>query len=214
VPHDAALIDLLGALAYGELTAFDRLAEDARMAPTLSGRAALAQMAAVEIGHYRLLADRLESLGAVPEEAMAPFAPALDGFHAMTVPADWLEGLVKAYVGDGFAADFYREVAEFMDADTQSLVVDVLEDMGHAEFAVAHVRSATESDPAVAGRLALWGRRLVGEALVQAQRVAVDRDALARMIVGGIGDLAAIGELLARLTQRHSERMEALGLTP
>jgi hypothetical protein len=50
--------------------------------------------------------------------------------------------------------------------------------------------------------------------LVQAQRVAVDRDALARMIVGGIGDLTAIGELLARLTQRHSERMEQLGLTP
>jgi hypothetical protein len=77
---------------------------------------------------------------------------------------------------------------------------------------VAHVRAATESDPAVAGRLALWGRRLVGEALVQAQRVAVDRDALARMIVGGIGDLSKVGELLARLTQRHSERMEALGL--
>ena len=59
VPDDAALIDLLGALAYGELTAFDRLAEDARMAPTLSGRAALCEMAAVEIGHYRLLADRI-----------------------------------------------------------------------------------------------------------------------------------------------------------
>jgi hypothetical protein len=40
----------------------------------------------------------------------------------------------------------------------------------------------------------------------------VDRDALARLIVGGIGDLAAVGELLARLTQRHGERMAALGL--
>ena len=76
MPDDAALIDLLGALAYGELTAFDRLAEDARMAPTLSGRAALAGMAAIEIGHYRQLAQRLASLGVVPEEAMAPFAPA------------------------------------------------------------------------------------------------------------------------------------------
>jgi hypothetical protein len=47
---------------------------------------------------------------------------------------------------------------------------------------------------------------------VQAQRVAVDRDALARLIVGGTGDLAEVGALLARLTQRHSERMSALGL--
>jgi hypothetical protein len=171
-------------------------------------------MAAAEFGHYQVLHERLDSLDVDPTEAMAPFVGPLDAFHDSTAPADWLESLVKAYVGDGFAADFYREVAEFMDDETQSLVVDVLEDMGHGEFAVAHVRSATETDPAVAGRLALWGRRLVGEALVQAQRVAVDRDALARMIVGGIGDLTAIGELLARLTQRHSERMEQLGLTP
>ena len=37
----AAVVDLLAALAYAELTAFDRLAEDARLAPTLGGRAAL-----------------------------------------------------------------------------------------------------------------------------------------------------------------------------
>jgi 1,2-phenylacetyl-CoA epoxidase catalytic subunit len=43
---EQAVIDLLGVLSYAELTAFDRLAEDARLAPTLDGRAALAQMAA------------------------------------------------------------------------------------------------------------------------------------------------------------------------
>jgi hypothetical protein len=207
-----AVVDLLGVLAYAELTAFERLAADASMAPTLADKAALGAMAVAEFDHYQVLHDRLESLGVDSNEAMAPFVGPLESFHEQTTPADWLEGLVKAYVGDGFAADFYREVAELMDEETQSLVVDVLDDTGHAEFAVAHVRSATESDPAVAGRLALWARRLVGEALVQAQRVAVDRDALARLIVGGVGELAAVGELLARLTQRHSERMEKLGL--
>ena len=62
------------------------------MAPTLSGRAALSEMAAVEIGHYRLLADRLTDLGANPEKAMTPFVAALEGFHAMTAPSTWLEG--------------------------------------------------------------------------------------------------------------------------
>jgi hypothetical protein len=209
-----AVVDLLGVLAYAELTAFERLAGDATLAPTVADKAALGAMAVAEFGHYQVLHDRLESLGVDSTEAMEPFVEPLNAFHDQTTPADWLEGLVKAYVGDGFAADFYREVAELMDDETQALVVDVLDDTGHAEFAVAHVRSATESDPAVAGRLALWARRLVGEALVQAQRVAVDRDALARLIVGGVGDLAAVGELLTRLTQRHSERMEALGLQP
>jgi tRNA-(MS[2]IO[6]A)-hydroxylase (MiaE)-like len=207
-----AVVDLLGVLAYAELTAFERLAGDASLAPTLADKAALGAMAAAEFGHFQVLHDRLASLGVDSTVAMDPFVGPLDAYHDSTPPADWLESLVKAYVGDGFAADFYRELAEFMDDSTKSLVADVLDDTGHAEFAVAHVRSATEADPAVAGRLALWGRRLVGEALVSAQRIAVDRDELARLIVGGVGDLAAVGELLARLTQRHSERMEALGL--
>ena len=107
----SAVVDLLGVLAYAELTAFDRLAEDARLAPTLAGRAALARMAAAEIGHHGRLTDRLTELGADPAAAMAPFVAALDAFHEGTRPSTWLEGLVKAYVGDGLAADFYREIA-------------------------------------------------------------------------------------------------------
>src|SRR3954467_1064348 len=96
-----SVIDLLGVLAYAELTAFDRLAEDARMAPTLDGRAALARMAAAEIGHHVRLTERLGALGVEPATAMAPFVRALDTFHESTRPKTWLEGLVKAYVGDG-----------------------------------------------------------------------------------------------------------------
>jgi hypothetical protein len=207
-----ASVDLLGVLAYAELTAFERLAVDASLASSLADKAALGAMAVAEFGHYQVLHERLAAIGVDSTVAMAPFVGPLDAFHDSTTPADWLESLVKAYVGDGLAADFYREVSELMDDGTQSLVGDVLDDTGHAEFAVAHVRAAIDADPAVAGRLALWARRLVGEALVQAQRVAVDRDALARLIVGGAGDLTAVGEMLARLTQRHSERMGQLGL--
>jgi hypothetical protein len=211
-----AVIDLLGVLAYAELTAFERLAADASLAPTIADKAALGGMAVAEFGHFQVLHDRLDSLGVDPAVAMEPFVGPLDAYHDSTTPADWLEGLVKAYVGDGFAADFYRELAEFMDDATQSLVVDVLDDTGHAEFAVAHVRSATEADPAVAGRLALWGRRLVGEALSQAQRVAADRDALTSLLTGTVDrpglDLAAVSRMFSRLIENHTRRMATLGL--
>ena len=61
--------------------------------------------------------------------------------------------------GNGFAADFYREVAAFVDADIRALVHRVLADEGHADFVVEKVRAAIAADPRVAGRLALWGRR-------------------------------------------------------
>ncbi|GHJ35810.1 hypothetical protein Sm713_14190 [Streptomyces sp. TS71-3] len=213
--YRAAVVDLLGALAYGELAAFERLAEDAKLAPTLADKAALAKMASAEFQHFEQLRDRLSAIGAEPTEAMEPFVAALDGFHRQTAPSDWLEGLVKAYVGDSIASDFYREVAARLDTDTRSLVLAVLDDTGHASFAVEKVRAAIESEPRVGGRLALWGRRLMGEALSQSQRVVADRDALSTMLVGGISDgfdLAEVGRMFSRITEAHTKRMAALGL--
>src|SRR5262245_13573935 len=40
-----AVVDLIGAIAYSELSAFERLAEDSQLAPTLEDKAALAAMA-------------------------------------------------------------------------------------------------------------------------------------------------------------------------
>lgn len=212
----AAVVDLLGAVSYGELSAFDRLAEDAKMAPTLADKAALAQMAATEFSHFRRLCDRLEELGSDPIAAMEPFVTAFDAFHARTAPADWLEGLVKAYVGDGLAADFYREIAAMLDAPTRTVIVESLADAGQSAFVVDRVGRAIAEDHRVAGRLALWGRRLMGEALSQAQRVAAERDALTALLAGGVDrpglDLAAIGRLFTRLTENHTRRMETLGL--
>lgn len=214
--YRAAIIDLFGVLAYGELTAFERLAADAAMAPSIDDKAALAGMATAEYRHFTVLRDRLIELGVDPQDAMAPFRRALEDFHAQTAPSDWLEGLVKAYVGDGIGTDFYREISNFVDAHSRALVVSVCDDMGQSAFIVERVRAAIKQDPRAGGRLALWGRRLVGEALSQAQRVAAERDALSTLLVGGVdrpgADLAEIGRMLARLTDNHARRMAAMGL--
>ncbi|NUT40579.1 MAG: hydroxylase, partial [Thermoactinospora sp.] len=160
------VVDLLGVLAYAELSAYARMTEDATsLAPSLADRAALSELAVAEYAHFRLLRDRLAELGADPEEAMSPFVAALDAWHAQTSPADWLQALVKTYVGDGIALDFYREAARHLDPSIGKLVDEVLVDEARSEFAVDRVRAGIEADPSAGGRLALWARRLVGEAL-------------------------------------------------
>lgn len=215
---DQSVTDLLGVLAYGALTAFARVAQDADLAPTVVDKAGLGRIAVAEFAHFETLVARLKQVGADPEQAMTPFVHAVDSFHARTAPSDWLEGLVKAYVGEGIVTDFYREIATFVDAGTRDLVHEVLADTGRAEFVERAVVAAIERDPRVAGRLALWGRRLVGEALSQAQRVAADRDALAELLVSGDGrggaDLLEIGRMFSRITEAHTARMARLGLTP
>jgi tRNA-(MS[2]IO[6]A)-hydroxylase MiaE-like protein len=216
VPYREGAIDLLGIIAYGALAAFDRLAEDARLAPQLVDRVHMTMLAGQQVTHFERVRAHLAAQGTDVMSAMAPFEAAFTAFHTYTRPKDWLEGLLKAYVGDGFAADFYREVAAFVDADTRRLVHEVLADAGHADFVVERVRDAIETDPKVAGRLALWGRRLVGEALSQAQRVAADRDSLTSLLTGTVDrpgmDLAAISRMFSRLIENHTRRMKTLGL--
>ena len=214
--YRSGVIELLGALAYGEISACERIVDDARMAPDLATRVEVAMMAAAEFDHFIGLRDRLRSLGVDPYAAMEPFTRTFENFHRRTAPSDYLEGLVKMYVGDGLAADFYREIAAFLDPETRELIVETMSGTSHSDFVVEQVRGAIDADLRLAGRLALWGRRLMGEALSQAQALVAERDALSAVLVGRVDspgmDLTAIGRMFTRLTETHTERMNRLGL--
>ncbi|XTZ16109.1 ferritin-like fold-containing protein [Micromonospora echinospora] len=207
----SAVVDLLGLVALGELLAFDRMAADARLAPDLRRRAELSAMAAAEMVNYRRLADRITELGALPDDAMAPYVTALQAYHDSTEPKDWLEAVTKAYVGDAIADDFIRQIADALVEPDRQLVLDVLHESRYADFAAAEIRAAIEADPRVANRLSMWARRLVGEGLSQAGRVAAaDRGALTGLIARGEdGDPQ---KLFRKLTAAHTARMGAVGL--
>lgn len=215
--YRAGVVELLGLLCYGELSAVEQLNTDARDVEDLATKVAIQTMAAAEWEHFVKLRDRLVELGEDPYAVMESFRSTFGRFHERTRSSDWLEGLLKAYVGDGLAADFYREIAAFLDADTRQLILETMSQTGNSEFVVDRVREAIAADPKVAGRLALWSRRLMGEALSQAQRVVAERDALTALVVGGDDrpgtfDLATIGRMFARITEAHAERMSRLGL--
>ncbi|GAB3157754.1 ferritin-like domain-containing protein [Micromonospora sonneratiae] len=211
VPAEA-VVDLLGLVAYGQLLAFDRMAADARLAPDLPRRAALSEMAAAEITNYRRLADRLAELAVAPGDAMTPYVDALQAYHDSTEPRDWLEAVTKAYVGDAIADDFFREIAGFLTEPDRQLVLDVLHDSRYDDFAAQEIRAAIAADPKLANRLSMWARRLVGEGLSQAGRVASERIALTALIVAHSGDQAGVQALFKRLTVAHTARMAAVGL--
>ena len=78
---------------------------------------------------------------------MLPFVAQWDAYHASTRPRSWLESLVKAYLGDGLAADFYREIAGWLPGPTGALVQRVLADTGHSAFAEREVRAACAQQP-------------------------------------------------------------------
>ncbi len=211
-PDHPGVVDLLAVLAYGEISAFYRLAEEAQQSPTLQGKVALAKMAAAEMRHFRTAEDALTARGVDVYVAMAPFGAALDAYHASTNPSTWLESMVKAYVGDGIAADFYREIAAALPADIAETVREILADTGHSEFVVEEVRTAVAGSRQDRDRLVLWGRRLLGEAITQAQYVLAQREELMDLVIVASGDLNNIVALFDRMQDSHAERMATLGL--
>lgn|SRR6476660_5459447 len=217
--YDRFVADLFGVMAYGELSAFERLSSDARYSPTLHDRAVLGRIAVIEFQHYEIVSAKLAAMGVDVEDAMLPFQAAVDHFHERTRPADWYESLMKAYVVDTVSADFYHMVARYVDAETR----DVIEQIQSSEEATAVLRErlkeALADDPRLASRLALWGRRLLGEAVTQAQRVGYEHAFLSGLLTdaaSGTNDAAArelVRSLTTELAGNHSRRMVQLGLS-
>src|SRR5580693_7891809 len=150
--------ELFAVLAYGEVAAFYRLTDEARMAPDLRGRISMASMAAAEMNHYEVLHDALERRGVDVVSAMSKYVPALENYHRLTIPSTWLEALVKTYVGDALASDLYLEIADGLPDEAADVVRAALSETGHSQFVVAEVRAAVTASSKQRSRLALWSR--------------------------------------------------------
>lgn len=222
----ADAVDVLGLVASLEHRAFARLAADGAQAPTLEQSLALSRVAARCTERRDRVLARIDELGGDPVEALSRFDGLLDDFDARTSPSTWAESLLKAYVGYGVADDFCRLVAGGLDEASARLVREVLDDATHAELAVQQLDAAVAGDDVLSSRLALWGRRLVGEALGVVQRL-VQRPEVARVLDrarDGGGDDAGerpVGAttpqvpatVFNELTAEHTRRMSRLHLT-
>ena len=203
---------LFALLAYGEVAAFYRLTDEARMAPNLAGRINMAIMAAAEINHYEMLRDALAKRGVDIVPAMTKYASALENYHRLTMPSTWLEALVKTYIGDALAADFYLEIADALPDEAAGVVRAVLSETGHSQFVVAEVKAAVTASDKQRHRLALWSRRLLGEAITQAQYVLAEHDELVDFVVSSGEGLGRLTEFFGRLQETHNSRVRELGL--
>lgn len=165
------------------------MAVDSDLAPTLTLKSSMAGSAHTE--HAVLVPSKdMGARGIDAEAAMAPF-DAVRGLPRAHEAPGLIEGLVKAFVGDGIAKDFYREMSAFVDDETRAVMGLALDD--ERDPVVARRARHPENRPHGRRRLSPWGRRLLGEALSQAQAVAVERDAMSALLVGGGVDLAEVG---------------------
>jgi hypothetical protein len=136
---------------------------------------------------------------------------------------DWYEVVIKVYLTSGLLDDFYSRLSSGLDDDLQLEVEKALKDKTFEKFAKKALADAIAEDPVLGSRLAVWGRRLMGDVLLEL-RAAFDNRKLAHVPktktltveeenAVNLAAYAKLEPLISELTGSHSSRMEAIGLT-
>lgn len=160
-----ALVQVLGAIAYGELKAYELAREEADNAATPADRRRHRIVAAEELRHHKGFVGRLEAMGADPERAMRPFRAPLDRYHAYR-PADPVEAAVFAYLGEGVADDLLTWLRQVTDPETAAFIDGVIQDeVGHEAAAAADLKSVLDSEPGARLKAMAAAARMVGHML-------------------------------------------------
>lgn len=215
------LLPYLGQAAYLQLDAFESLSRAAGQAPSLSAKESISVAAARTIAKHQGLVAEIRRHNEDPTAVMEPFSAAIDAFQRVTRGADWQENLLGVYLTSGLLDDFFLQLAEGLPGDVGPRIAQLLGSDAGQPGIVAVLRDAIAHDPRLASRLALWGRRLIGDTLL------VARSALnASGNVGSTGSVSAgsgsvssesveqrIEPVFTELIAAHTRRMDALGLT-
>jgi len=188
-----------GAAAYAALAEFERLTALLPLAPGLADRMAVAEVIAQRYARYRELLERAGAAGD-PQPAMAAAAPAIEDALRRVESEDWWQALAAAVFGGALTEELFEimlgDQAGAAEPEQDGAASAGVEAKAADAWAAQRLRAALAEDPVLAARIAMWGRRLVGEAIVLAREFGGER----------------YPELADRLAASHARRLEDFGL--
>jgi rubrerythrin len=203
---DTALVKVLGAVAYGELKAYEGAKAEAEATDDPDERRWHRTVAAEELRHHKGFVARLEAMGADPERAMAPYRATLDRYHGRDGDDPIVEAIF-GYLGEGVADDLLQWLRKVVDDDTARFIDGVIEDeVGHEAAAARELRAVLDADPQARRRAAAATRTMLLHMAWSGQAGPAPLLAFLR--------LGRTHELLGVLLGGHIRRMRAVGLAP
>jgi hypothetical protein len=196
----------LGQAAYLQLSVFETLSGCLADAPTTAAKEAVGHVAAEALAKHRGLVAEIERRGDDPGATMAPYAQRIDEFQRVTRGADWHETLTTSYVTAGILDDLLVSLAAGLSGDYPARMSALLSGDEESRLLADVLRDAIDANPHLASRLAMWGRRLVGDTLLVARSTLALPENVAP-------DDARLEPVFTELIAAHTRRMDNLGLT-
>lgn len=209
-----ATVELLGALTYGQLRAFETTARAVRHAPDARAADRIAEHAAYEHRSYALLRDRLIELTDLGGAVMDRQKPLFDAFFDQAPVDDWLGASTFFATGLPLAADFIREMAPSLDERTADVVLGALADRDAFEaYAIDCIKEVVAAEPERIAEVKAHVADLLGRALTGFQTAAAGTDALAVLLEPEPSEERdPIKRVVMTVLSGHRRRMHALGI--
>ncbi|GAA3594754.1 ferritin-like fold-containing protein [Klugiella xanthotipulae] len=200
------VIPYLGLVAYLELEVYQATSRAAADAPDLVAKEILSNAAGMALNKHQEFAAEIRRRHREPAVVMQPYAAAIDRFVDRVTPANWNELLLLVYLCGGLFDDFFSQLARGVTDPFGDTAAEILSgESGRAGVATLLERAIREN-PRTGDRLALWGRRLVGDSLLVARASLVLSD-------NEVNDEKKIEPVFTELISTHIKRMDGLGLT-
>lgn len=196
----------LGQAAYLQLSIFEDLARLVAVAPTIAGKEAVSRAAAISLRRFERLTEEIRRTGGSPSKTMEPYVGSIDFFQTVTQGDGYSESLVTSHITAGILDDFFARLAAGLAAVDADRIAEIYSNESYEEVLSEQIKIGITDDPQSAARLALWGRRLVGDCIL------VARSSLATPPASAT-DEARIEPVFTELIAAHTRRMDALGLT-
>jgi hypothetical protein len=200
------LTSFLGKAAYLQLAMFENLSRVVSRAPTTEAKTVLSQAAGYALAKHQGLVQEIERHGQNAGDVMLPFTAEIDRYQRVTQGGDWYESVTSCYLTAGFLDDFLVRLASGLPASAKARVLAILEQDSGEQLIIAELLGAIEKNPRLGARLAMWGRRLVGDTMLVARW-------MLRPTENHDSDEARIEPVFTELIAAHTRRMDALGLT-
>lgn len=196
----------LGQLLALQLVVLQQAGRAVDESPTLASKTNLVEALRIVSTRYRDLVQLLPR-DVEPIVAIEPFYASSERFAKEVAGADWYEQLLSLHVTTGLLTDFFVAYGGGLPEDERDAVLRVLTRETGQPLLVRELQRAIVANPRLAARMALWGRRLVGDTLLQ-MYLAVHgpqeaSSAPSERLEPAFNDIVAA----------HTRRMDALGLT-
>lgn len=200
------IMPFLGLTAYLQLELYEAATRGVSGAPTLEAKDVLARVAGHTLSKHQRLTAEIRDRGEQPHVVMEPYSRIINAYVERLDTPDWHQHVLSIYLVGGLFDDFFASLAGGLKDGFRAKVIAILEsDSGRPELK-ALLEAALAEDEALGSRLALWGRRLVGDTLLIARAVLSLSERRAF-------DASEMEPVFTELIADHIRRMDGLGLT-